>query len=537
MAVQLNDNIKVNAGKPVDSKYLNLSNVAYVSVAEAIVTIPISERHIGLTVNVAGVEYFWKNGVNDTDLVIKETQINLNLTGTGVTMTVTHAAAVNQPLTGAAVAVPDLNSAPTNGDTILCYAQTVVTQNGIYVYNSAGSWTRSTAMDNISEVFTGMTIKVDSQLGNNKDAVFMLTSRVTGSGALGSLPLVFTKLTNNASNYSLPNRITGVDNTILGGYGNSIVSGTTFNTFAQPVSVINGYNNTITGTSASAEGLTVIGLSGQSITWNSSGLGNTVMVPALQVNNILNQSSNSEDLIPLYANSTGYLKKKVQPINNKIFWKAGTQSSAPFFSQDVLGWNYIESFDTQNYGSVLNVGQFIRYNSLAAAGSSIGTLNVSPGFAKEYSGNIYTAIFSCPAKPANTRFFVGLSNDTAIFGNVQPSTLINTIYFGCDAGESTIKLGYNDGLGTATIVDTTIAFSVLQLYYVEIETFQNSNNIKVFISQLGTLSNQTFTTIISTNVPAITTSLYPQVWFNNGSTASPVQFSLFSQELTFKFNG
>jgi hypothetical protein len=73
MAIQLNDNIKVNAGKPVDVKYLNLSNATYTGTTEVISIIPVPERHIGLTVNVNNNEYWFSTGVTDGDLVIKTT--------------------------------------------------------------------------------------------------------------------------------------------------------------------------------------------------------------------------------------------------------------------------------------------------------------------------------------------------------------------------------------------------------------------------------------------------------------------------------
>jgi hypothetical protein len=70
MAIFFNDNIRVNAGKPVDAKYLN--NLSpYTGVTQANSLIPISERHIGLTVNVNGDEYWYATGVTNTDLVFK----------------------------------------------------------------------------------------------------------------------------------------------------------------------------------------------------------------------------------------------------------------------------------------------------------------------------------------------------------------------------------------------------------------------------------------------------------------------------------
>jgi hypothetical protein len=70
MALILNDNIKVNAGKPVESKNLN-GVVPYTTVAEVNASVPMGERHIGLTVNINNVEYWYRFGVTAADLVKK----------------------------------------------------------------------------------------------------------------------------------------------------------------------------------------------------------------------------------------------------------------------------------------------------------------------------------------------------------------------------------------------------------------------------------------------------------------------------------
>jgi hypothetical protein len=46
--------------------------------------------------------------------------------------------------------------------------------------------------------------------------------------------------------------------------------------------------------------------------------------------------------------------------------------------------------------------------------------------------------------------FVGISNTTGAHGTVDPSTLLNTIYFGYDAAQTTYRVMSNDGAGTAT---------------------------------------------------------------------------------------
>lgn len=77
MAINLNDNIRINAGKPIDTKYLSSGNTAYISNAAVNAAIPIPLRYTGLTVNIGGVEYWYKNGVGDVNLIEKkyDTQI------------------------------------------------------------------------------------------------------------------------------------------------------------------------------------------------------------------------------------------------------------------------------------------------------------------------------------------------------------------------------------------------------------------------------------------------------------------------------
>ena len=77
MAIILNDNIKINAGKPIDTRYLNSGNTAYPVKSSVFTAIPISERYVGLTVlvnsgSVGNVELWFKTGVTDTDLIEKK---------------------------------------------------------------------------------------------------------------------------------------------------------------------------------------------------------------------------------------------------------------------------------------------------------------------------------------------------------------------------------------------------------------------------------------------------------------------------------
>ena len=70
MSINLSDNIQIGQQLPVDSRYLN-GYSTWADVTTAVGGIPSALRFIGLTVNVAGVEYWWKDGITDPNLIIK----------------------------------------------------------------------------------------------------------------------------------------------------------------------------------------------------------------------------------------------------------------------------------------------------------------------------------------------------------------------------------------------------------------------------------------------------------------------------------
>jgi hypothetical protein len=72
MAIILNDNLKINAGKPIDSRYLTTGNTTYASTGATNSAIPIPLRYTGLTVNILGTEYWYKTGVVDINLIQKK---------------------------------------------------------------------------------------------------------------------------------------------------------------------------------------------------------------------------------------------------------------------------------------------------------------------------------------------------------------------------------------------------------------------------------------------------------------------------------
>lgn len=79
MAINLSDNIQVNAPKPSDSRYLN--NLSPYSSVSAANTALVGVRYTGLTVNILGTEYWYCNGIADENLVVKLSGGQLNWTG------------------------------------------------------------------------------------------------------------------------------------------------------------------------------------------------------------------------------------------------------------------------------------------------------------------------------------------------------------------------------------------------------------------------------------------------------------------------
>lgn len=64
--------VRVVNPESVDAYYSN-DGTPYVDEAAARTAVPAGLRYLGLTVNIAGAEWWWKNALGDTDLIIKGT--------------------------------------------------------------------------------------------------------------------------------------------------------------------------------------------------------------------------------------------------------------------------------------------------------------------------------------------------------------------------------------------------------------------------------------------------------------------------------
>ena len=94
--VPLSKGTWVGSQNPNDAKYFN-DTQPWASVAEVLAGIPIGERHIGLPVNIDKVEYCFKEGIEDSHLILKEKHVSeislipiTNLNETETTLVITN---------------------------------------------------------------------------------------------------------------------------------------------------------------------------------------------------------------------------------------------------------------------------------------------------------------------------------------------------------------------------------------------------------------------------------------------------------------
>lgn len=75
MSIKLSDSIRVGQQKPLEDKYFN-ELVPYTSTSQVNTLLPKAIRHIGLTVNINGEEYWYKDGIENENLILKRTNVD-----------------------------------------------------------------------------------------------------------------------------------------------------------------------------------------------------------------------------------------------------------------------------------------------------------------------------------------------------------------------------------------------------------------------------------------------------------------------------
>lgn len=172
-----------------------------------------------------------------------------------------------------------------------------------------------------------------------------------------------------------------------------------------------------------------------------------------------------------------------------------------------------------------------RFVTAAGAGNSAGTranlTMVWRGNAAGLGGFLFYARYFQSTALAQQRHFVGLANSTAVIGNVNPSTLLNTVYIGSDSTQTTLRLCSNDNAGAATCTDLGAGFpanSVSAVFDVWLYAPPNGSFINYTVERLD--SPQIATGKLTSDLPQNSVFLAPQVWVNNGTTAAAAQIEL-----------
>ncbi len=158
------------------------------------------------------------------------------------------------------------------------------------------------------------------------------------------------------------------------------------------------------------------------------------------------------------------------------------------------------------------------------AGLSVAFRN---GFAVWWSGNApglggYVARFRFAVTSflVGHRAFVGLRNTAAIIGNVDPSTLVNVLGMGYDAGASQWSILHNDAAGACTAVALGAPFNVAVTDLLELELECAANAAVVDWAATNLTTGATAAGTIAANLPASTIFLATHVWANTGADAT-----------------
>lgn len=173
--------------------------------------------------------------------------------------------------------------------------------------------------------------------------------------------------------------------------------------------------------------------------------------------------------------------------------------------------------------SLLESMRRIGNTSAATAASSCGFRQGTTQFFRStnlWGGFHFVARFAESAL-ADSRVFVGLHASTAAIGNVNPSTLLNTIGMAYDSGETTWRIIHNDSSGLANKIDLGANFPCnqsTQAYEISIYAPPGQSSVWVQVTRLGTSFSTTVQ--ITTDLPALGTMLAVHMNANNGTTAA-----------------
>lgn len=228
-----------------------------------------------------------------------------------------------------------------------------------------------------------------------------------------------------------------------------------------------------------------------------------------------------------------------QPLiaRNKItLW----QSNGNATSSTVIG-SAFSNQGTTTTRSVANTSKFNWFRRLglvsangvgSTAGIRTSSLQYGRGNQADMGGFHFITRFgiSDASLVANARTFAGLTSSTGVLINANPSTFLNIIGFGHDAGDANFSFMCNDGTGAATKIDLGADFAAqsTNTNMFEFSLFAAPTGTTVYYQARNLITNVDVYGSVNTNLPANTQLLAMQLWRTNNATATAVALDVVS---------
>jgi len=126
--------------------------------------------------------------------------------------------------------------------------------------------------------------------------------------------------------------------------------------------------------------------------------------------------------------------------------------------------------------------------------------------------------------------FAGLTSSTGVLTNANPSTFLNIIGFGHDAGDANFSFMCNDGTGAATKIDLGADFAAqsTNTNMFEFSLFAAPTGTTVYYQARNLITNVDVYGSVNTNLPANTQLLAMLLWRTNNATATAVALDVVS---------
>lgn len=173
-------------------------------------------------------------------------------------------------------------------------------------------------------------------------------------------------------------------------------------------------------------------------------------------------------------------------------------------------------------------------NANSVADSRIATTPVCIGqtYGAATSGGFFILFrFALSSTVAGQRVCVGMSSSTAAYSaTLQPSSLTNSVFIGNDSADTNMQIMHNDASGTCTKVNLGSDFPAgasAQNKMYELVLFCKPAGTQIGYMVRNYTDNKATSGVLTTDLPSVTTNLFPRIYANNNGVASAVTMNIF----------